>query len=142
MTLKNLEPPSEYASYDIRRQKTPEKIRYEALLHVSHLSDIIRSEVLGVSTVQEVLCLPFGRGWGYKSAEQGVNLLVYGTFRSEYKIIMTMAEILADYYAQTLFSPIIVPIRQRIWSDYLYHKDEMVSLLSRQGMISYSVLHG
>jgi hypothetical protein len=94
-----------------------------------------------LSVVHEILTLPYGRGWGYKSSKLGLKILVYGTFRNNYRIISTLAEILADHYSQTLFLPVIMPVRKPIWQNYLYKDESFIGLLARQSVLIYSRYH-
>jgi len=97
--------------------------------------------ISSIKLVDEIILLPLGRGWGYKQADNGVQVLVYGSFRSDYKIITIIAEITADFYAETLFSPFVVPLKKKIWRDYLYKDKKFIKILHGKGIIAFSRLY-
>ncbi len=98
---------------------------------------LFSENILTMKLIDEIILLPLGRGWGYKQADNGVQVLVYGSFRSDYKIITIIAEITADFYAETLFSPIVVPVKKKFWGDYLYKDKEFIKILHKKGVIAF-----
>ena len=138
---KNFAPPSEFAGYNLYLDKLPKKITETSYHHVKKISSILNENVPDIPIIQEVILTPFSRGWGYKGSEKGTNVYVYGNFRSEYKIIVTMAEMLAEYYAQTAYSPIINPVKSSIWKDYLHYDKKFINFLHRQGLTAYSAFY-
>jgi len=135
---KKFAPPSEFAGYNLYLDKLPKKITETSYHHVKKIYAILNENVPDIPIIQEIILTPFSRGWGYKGSEKGVNIYVYGRFRSEYKIIVTMAEMLAGYYALTSYSPIINPVKSRIWKDYLRYDKKFINFLHRQGLTAYS----
>jgi hypothetical protein len=138
---KKFAPPSEFAGYNLYLDKLPKKMTETSYHHVKKISSILNKNVPDIPVIQEVILTPFSRGWGYKGSEKGTNVYVYGNFRSEYKIIVTMAEMLAEYYAQTSYSPIINPVKSRIWKDYLHYDKKFINFLHRQGLTAYSAFY-
>ncbi len=138
MNKNKIAPISEFAGYNITRQSFPEKIRQIPKSRVSYIHELFISSIPEIKTIEEVVLFPLGRGWDYKSADNGVQVFVYGSFRSEYKIIMNLAEITAEFYAETLYSQTIIPIKRCIWRDYLYRDKKFVGALHRKGITSFS----
>ena len=141
MLKKNkIAPPSEFARYSVIKQNIPDKIRSKTRSYIYHLNDLLNKQAKEIPSVKEVLSLPYGRGWDFKSAEQGIRIIVYGSFRSKYKIVITMAELLADFYVETLFTPIIFPIENKVWREYYLKEKRFINQLSSKAIINYSEL--
>ena len=137
MVRQRLGPPSEYAGFNVYSQNLPFDLRDAGRDHLSHIYGLFLDNVPAIRTIDEIVLLPIGRGWRYGSADKGVRTLVYGTFRSEFKIIVSMAEMLADYYAETLFSPVVVPVTRKVWRENFLFDNTFLRNLNRYGITTF-----
>jgi len=91
-------PPSEFSRFDIKKGILPNAIRPIAKDNLYYLERELHERLHGVTKISDVVALPLGRDWKYKTSEEGVNLIVSGSFRSEYRAIVAMAEALEDFW--------------------------------------------
>jgi|GEM_PF-4079176 hypothetical protein len=131
-------PPSEFSKFDIHRDFLPEAIRPKIKVNLFYLDRELHEKLNNISTISDVVALPFGRDWKYKSSEQGTNLIVSGSFRSEYRAIVSMAEVLEEFYAEKIFLPRIIPVRKREWENQLEKKSGLFRSISMKGITCYS----
>lgn len=134
----NPPPASEFAGYSFYRNRLPDTLRPATLDHSLGLTEIFNQEAGELGLIEEVLLFPPGRSWKFRPADFGVNLVVFGTFRSEYKTIVTIAELLADFSARTNFQPVVAPMRTKLWSAHLEQQTSFFNLLRREAITSYS----
>ena len=131
-------PPSEYSRYDFHKDILPPGINPEALKHLGNMTELLRKHLPNISTISNLVALPWGRSWKYQSASQGANLIVFGTFRSEYRAILAMAEVLEDFYVDTLFLPTIVPVKRAVWLRQLESEGLVLRSIRNLGLTAYS----
>ena len=131
-------PPSEICPYDMYRDRLPDHINKELPNYLQILSPILHERTQEVSTIIDIVALPFGRSWKFNTALNGINLIVNGSFRSNYKIIVTMAEILEDFFVETNFLPQIVPIQRNEWRKEIQNQGRIYSSLRYHGMTGFS----
>jgi len=117
--MKNVELPSELTQYNFWEQRFPPGMKNHVIGYLQGVRDILIKNFDDFPLLREVIVLPYGRGWKYKTAERGSRFIVYGTFRSEYRAILTTAKILASWYSTTLFQPIVIPLPQWKWRRYM-----------------------
>lgn len=131
-------PPSEFSKFDIHREFMPQAIRPVIKDNLYYLDRELHEKLNDISTISDVVVLPFGRDWKYKSSEAGANLIISGSFRSEYRAIVSMAEALEEFYVESLFLPRIVPIRKREWELQLKQDSALFRAIRMKGITSYS----
>ncbi|MFC1479543.1 hypothetical protein ACFL6F_03000 [Planctomycetota bacterium] len=131
-------PPSEFSKFDIHRGRLPASIRKTAKDNLIYMDKKLHSKLVDISIVRDVVALPFGRGWKYSSADEGVNLFVSGSFRSEYRAIVTMAEVLEDFYVETLYLPRIFPMKKSFWKEQMEFDTGLYRAIRHNGITSYS----
>ncbi|MEC9487440.1 MAG: hypothetical protein UMU76_08060 [Prosthecochloris sp.] len=130
--------PSEYSQYDIHRDRIPPAIRQIAQIKLAYMGRELHQKLTDVSIVSDVVALPLGRDWKYKSAEAGVNLIVAGSFRSKYRAIVAMAEVLEDFFVESMYLPRIFPIKRKEWEEQINLDTGLFRAIRMKGITEYS----
>lgn len=131
-------PPSEFSRFDIQRNFLPVAIKSIVKDNLLYLGRELHGRLHDINTISDVVALPLGRDWKYKTSEEGVNLIVSGSFRSEYRAIVAMAEVLEDFYAESIFLPRIIPLKRKVWEEQLSKGLGLVRAIRMKGITSYS----
>ncbi len=127
--------PSEFTQYSLLEQLFPQGISDSVIVYLQKARNILLENFNEFPTLREVIALPYGRGWKYKTAERGSRFIVYGTFRSEYRAILTTAKILADWYSETLFLPIVIPLPRWKWQRYIMQDKALTHEIMVNGIL-------
>lgn len=77
----NIKTPSEYANYSLKRRLLPlsfiPEFRAKIGEQLYEIRNIFCKNCRNFPLVKEIIALPFGRGWKYKTATEGVKLIIY-----------------------------------------------------------------
>lgn len=75
--------------------------------------------------------------WRYRPPS--LNFFVFGNFRSHYKALVKTAELLAEFYLQSDFLPLIHPLTRKDWQTQIEIDGEVYRVLSKSGLLLYAV---
>jgi hypothetical protein len=125
MMIDQLPPFSTYA------QALPDAIHDTYASYAYRLGD----SLYGAPTIHQAILLP-ARDWTVPS--EYLNLYAFGTFRSPLRVIIMLAERLANPYRQTGILPIVDPILSRRWRHIVTTDGKLYRLIQQHGLLIYS----
>ena len=124
--------PSEITPYNYYRDEFPSQLD-------KHLRDsfYVLNDTLQTEKPQFIESMAiYSPVWHYKP--NSINIFVFGGFRSRYKALVQTAEILAEFYLQNDYLPLVQPLTNKDWEIQVETDGRFFHSLSKSGMLIYS----
>jgi hypothetical protein len=126
------------SKYSFKNEKLPKRFHSPKQEFATRTHSILNSNGGIVEGVYEGILLPEGRGWGVADSNMGIDIVLFGSFYSDYNVIAKYAEMLSIYEDIYGFMPKITPLKERIWFDFIAPQKEKVGIFKNKGIVSFN----
>lgn len=126
--------------YSIYKQKWPTHLSGNLGLYFSLLRDALHQHhPASITTVVATHYRPYEKD---PAVPYSVRLYTFGRFRKSYSAMTQMAVALADLYREIPILPLISPVFAKDWETQVSSDGTLYQIISRYGLLCYSVLEG
>jgi hypothetical protein len=124
--------PTQVAHYHVEKGRLPESMKPQMRAYLFDLNQVLhQAEPQTVSAI--VACVP--THWA--DAYEEIELYVFGSFRSHYRVIGKLADIFAKLYAESIILPVIRPVTSIEWDLTAKHNGMVKRDIQRNGCVIY-----
>ena len=124
--------PAEVAPYNFYRDNLPSNMDGYLKDSLFALNDTLRTER---PKFIDSLAI-HSRVWYYKPTT--INIFVFGGFRSRYRALVQTAELLAEFYLQFDYLPLIQPLTNNDWEIQVKTDGRFLYALRKSSILIYS----
>ena len=125
-------PPAQVARYNLDKGRLPESCKPIIRDYIFDLNQVLHQKApKTVSTL--IAYVP--EHWD--GSHEQIELYVFGSFRSPYRVIDKLADIFAGLYAKYTILPLVNPVTPAEWAKEIKHKGTASRNIHENGVVIY-----